>query len=87
MFAAAPNVSMSLFYDRDGMFIGTTSTSRALYRVDATIFGNWGTGTVPPTLDATVLRPATMQLRWPLDGNGNPVGPNVIHFSTFVRRP
>ncbi len=87
MFAAAPDISLTLFYDRDGIFVGTTASTRALYRVDATIHGDWGSGAVPPTLDPSVLRPVTMQLRWPLAANGNPIGTNVMHFPSFVRRP
>ena len=87
MFAAAADVPMTLYYDRDGVFVGTTPSARALYRVDATIYGSWGSGAVPPTLDPAVLRPVTMQLRWPVDASGTAIGTNVMHFPSFVRRP
>ena len=87
MFAAAADVPLTLYYDRDGMFVGSTASSRALYRVDAMIHGDWGSGAVPPTLEPSVLRPVTMQLRWPVAANGSPIGANVMHFPSFVRRP
>src|SRR5437868_497329 len=58
MFSTANNVTLpTAFYDRDGSFLGSTVTGTAVYRADATIYGDWANG-APPNLDAGVMRPA-----------------------------
>jgi uncharacterized protein (TIGR02598 family) len=77
----------SYFYDREGNFVGTNVTGTSIYRVDATIHGSWGTA-APTNVDATVLRPVTAQLRWPLNtSTGTALGSNSNSFTFYVRRP
>lgn len=76
------------FFDRDGIFLGTAVSNKAVYRADATIHKDWGSNTAPPNVDASVLRPVTLQLRWPLNpADGSPLGNNSASFNFYVRRP
>jgi len=87
-FGSAADITLpTWYYDHDGTFIGTTVTATSFYRADATIRASWGTN-VPPNIDATVLRPVTLDLRWPVNtSNGNPLGSNAKSFTFYVRRP
>lgn len=88
MFAAAGDVNSTWFYDRDGIFLGQNVGPSAIYRADATIHGTWKSGAPPPTLDATVLRPVTLQIQWPVNtSTGAVLGKNATSFAFFVRRP
>ena len=89
IFTSANNINLpTWFYTRDGVFAGTTATPDSLYRVDATIYKDWGANASPPNVDATVLRPASAQLRWPINpSNGNALGSNSRTFTFYVRRP
>src|SRR5438309_1203287 len=67
-FASANDVNLpNWFYDRDGFFLGTAVSVNSFYRIDATIHKDWGTNAPPANVDATALRPATLQLRWPVN--------------------
>ena len=58
------------------------------YRADAIIHKDWGANAPPPNVDATVLRPVTVQVGWPLNPTtGTPVGNNTTSFTFYVRRP
>jgi uncharacterized protein (TIGR02598 family) len=89
IFASATDAVLpTWYYDREGIFLGTAVSSNAFYRVDATIHKDWGGNASPPNVDATVLRPTTLQLRWPLDtSNGAALGNNNASFTFYVRRP
>lgn len=88
-FASTSDVNLPpWFFDRDGVFLGTSVSNNVFYRADATIHKDWGSNVPPPNVDATILRPATLQLRWPLNtSNGNPLGNNNASFTFYVRRP
>lgn len=87
-FASANDISSAWFYDRDGGFVGTAITFNAFYRADATIHKDWGVNASPSNVDATLLRPVTVQVRWPVNtSNGNPLGNNETSFTFYVRRP
>lgn len=87
-FTAAADVNSTWFYDRDGVFLGTAATPNAFYRADAIIHKDWGANAPPPNVDATVLRPVTVQVGWPLNPTtGTPVGNNTTSFTFYVRRP
>jgi uncharacterized protein (TIGR02598 family) len=88
MFGSTNNVTLpTAFYDRDGSFVGNSVTGASIYRADATIYGNWTNG-APANLDGTVMRPAAVQIRWPLNSsNGSPLGTNSKSFSFYIRRP
>jgi len=87
-FGSAADITLpTWYYDRDGTFIGTTVTANSFYRADATIRASWGAN-APPNINATVLRPVTLELRWPVNiSNGNPLGSNASAFTFYVRRP
>jgi|ERR1051325_9956891 len=75
------------FYDRDGSFLGNAVTGAALYRADATIYGDWANG-APVNLDASVMRPANIKIRWPVNtSNGTTLGNNSKSFTFYIRRP
>ena len=88
MFSAATDVTLPIsFYDREGNYLGTSATPAAIYRVDATVHGSWGTA-APVNVDASVLRPVTVQLRWPVNTtSGAAVGNNSKSFTLYVRHP
>lgn len=76
------------FYDRDGVFVNVASTGygAVVYRADATIHGTWNS--TPANVDATVLRPATITLGWPINPTTHAsVGRNAQSFTLYVRRP
>ena len=86
-FTLANDLPSTWFYDHEGVFLGTTTSSNAFYRADATIRKDWGTNASPPNVDATVLRPVTVQLAWPVNpSTGNPVGNNTYSFTFYVRK-
>jgi len=86
-FTSANDLPSTWFYDHEGVFLGTTTSSNAFYRADATIRKDWGTNASPPNVDATVLRPVTVQLAWPVNpSTGNPVGNNTYSFTFYVRK-
>src|SRR5439155_8917504 len=67
MFSNTNDVTLpTWFYDRDGSFVGTTVSGSSFYRADGTIHGSWGAA-APPNVDATVMRPTTVQVRWPVN--------------------
>jgi uncharacterized protein (TIGR02598 family) len=78
------------FYDRDGVLVDTAANgfSNVVYRTDAIVHKDWGTNGPPVNVDATVLRPVTVQLRWPLKtSDGSPLGNNGTSFTFLVRKP
>lgn len=87
MFATSNDVAATWYYDRDGIFLGANSSANAIYRVDCTIHGTWGSAAPPSTLDESVLRPVTVQIRWPLNTSGTPLGKNSNSYAFYVRRP
>jgi uncharacterized protein (TIGR02598 family) len=88
MFSSTNDVALpTFFYDREGNYVGNTVTGSSVYRADTTIHGNWSSN-VPANVDATVLRPVTVQLLWPVDvSSGNHLGSNAASFTFYVRRP
>lgn len=87
-FTSTSNVNGTWFYDHDGVFVGTSTSSTAFYRADTTIYKDWGANPSPPNIDATLLRPVTAQLRWPVNtSTGTPLGSNSTSFTFYVRRP
>ncbi len=89
IFASASDTTLpTWFYNRDGAYVGTTVTTDSYYRADATIHKDWGANPSPPNVDATTLRPATVQVRWPINtSNGNALGSSGGSFTFYVRRP
>jgi uncharacterized protein (TIGR02598 family) len=87
-FAANSDVAGIWFYDRDGFFLGTATSATAFYRANTIIHKDWGANAPPANVDATLLRPVTVQLRWPIDpATGNPLGTSAAPFTFYVRRP
>lgn len=88
MFSTNADVTLpTFFYDREGEYVGNSVTGASIYRVDAKVHGTWSTN-LPPNVDSTVLRPVTVQLRWPVNpSDGSVLGANVSSFSFYVRRP
>ena len=88
MFSNTSDVSLpTWFYDREGDFLGTAVSATALYRIDAVIHGDWGT-TALVNIDKAVMRPITVQIKWPVNpSNGNALGKNAKSFTFYVRRP
>jgi uncharacterized protein (TIGR02598 family) len=87
-FTSGTDVSSIWFYDHDGAFLGTATSATAFYRADTTIHKDWGANASPPNVDATLLRPVTAQVRWPVNAaSGNPMGTNSTSLTFYVRRP
>ena len=87
-FSGSTDISSTWFYDREGVFVGTDVASNSFYRADATIHKDWGANASPSNVDATLLRPVTVKVRWPVNtSNGNPLGNNETSFTFYVRRP
>jgi len=76
------------FYDRDGVLVDVTANgySAAVYRADAIIHSTWKAA--PPNVDATVLRPVTVTLGWPINPTTHfAVGNSATSFTFYVRKP
>jgi uncharacterized protein (TIGR02598 family) len=76
------------FYDRDGVFVDVTANgySSVVYRADAIIHSTWNAA--PPNVDATVLRPVTVTLGWPINPTTHlAVGSSATSFTFYVRKP
>jgi uncharacterized protein (TIGR02598 family) len=87
-FAGADITLSPWYYDRDGVFVDVTSNGygSAIYRAEAIIHGTWNS--VPPNVDATVLRPVTVNLGWPINQTTHAaVGNNATSFTFNVRKP
>lgn len=90
LFAATTNTTSTWFFTREGVYIDTATSglTNAFYRADVVIHGTWGANAPPPNTDETVLRPVTVQLRWPLNpANGNPIGSSGTSLTFYVRKP
>ena len=89
-FAGTADIALpAWFYDREGVFVDTAVNGfgNVVYRADATIKGSWGAN-APPNVDANVMRPVTLQLRWPVKpSDGSPLGNNNVSFAFYVRKP
>jgi uncharacterized protein (TIGR02598 family) len=88
MFGSTNDVALpTSFYDHEGIFLGNAVSGTAIYRVDGTIYGTWPNG-APANIDATVMRPATVKVQWPVNTSlGTPLGNNTKSFSFYIRRP
>ena len=76
------------FYDRDGVYVDVTVNgySSVVYRADAIIHSTWNAA--PPNVDATVLRPVTVTLGWPINPTTHlAVGTSATSFTFYVRKP
>jgi uncharacterized protein (TIGR02598 family) len=76
------------FYNRDGVFVDVAANgySTVVYRTDAIIHGTWNSAL--PNVDATVLRPVTVNLGWPVNPTTHSVvGNSATSFTFYVRKP
>ena len=76
------------YYNRDGVFVdvSTNGYNTVLYRADAIIHGTWNSAL--PNVDATVLRPVTVKLGWPINPTTHAVvGNSATSFTFYVRKP
>jgi uncharacterized protein (TIGR02598 family) len=87
-FVGADITLLPWYYDREGVFVDVTSNGygSVIYRAEATIHSTWNS--VPPNIDATVLRPVTVNVGWPIDPTTHAaVGSNGTSFTFNVRKP
>ena len=89
VFAGTGDINLGpWFYDREGTFLGDpiANSGSILYRVDAVIHGSWNS--TPANVDASVLRPVTAHLAWPVDPTTLALlGNKAQSFTFYARRP
>ena len=87
-FSAGDVTLQPWFYNRDGVFVDVAANgyTSVLYRADAIIHSTWNAA--PPNVDATVLRPVTVTLGWPINPTTHSVvGNSNTSFTFYVRKP
>lgn len=88
-FASSNDLTLpALYYDQDGTAL--PNYTGAVYRVIATVAGDWSANPSPANVNADFLRPVTIQVGWPVDNStGNLVGNNAARsvFSYYLSKP